>query len=78
MVMDTERFVREVSSFTTPAGKTVPVGGLVYLVDPQSKVATFTVESVWDDGTVTLTHLYDGSTHYHQTSELETREKEQT
>jgi len=71
MVMDTERFVREESSFTTPAGKTVPVGGSVYLVGSPSKVATFTVKTIWDDGNVTLTRLYDGSIHYRQTSELE-------
>ena len=71
MVMDTERFVREESSFTTPGGKTVCVGALVYLVGSRSEVPTFTVKAIWDDGTVTLNRLYDGSIHYRKTSELE-------
>ena len=61
MVMDYQRTVLNVDSFTTTKGATVKVGALVYLAGSASGIPTHVVKEIFDDvgASVVLVRLYD-------------------
>ena len=71
MPMDTDQTVLPLESFITPEGKTAEVGSLVCPVGSPSRIPTFVVKAIWDDGTVVLTRLYDATRHYFRHTEVE-------